>query len=226
MTTKNSTQSKALTHIDTILFDLDGTLINTIDLILDSFLHTMEKFFPGKYKREDVISFIGPPLSETFHKLDPDKMEEMTVTYRKYNHAMHDELVKEYEGVYETLETLDEKGYKMAIVTTKKRETAIKGMKLMGIDKFFDVVISLDEVINYKPHPEPLEKALEALGSSPETALMVGDSKHDILGGKNTGTMTAGVAWTIQGKDALQAYEPDIMLETMTELLDYLGISE
>ncbi|MDQ0254573.1 pyrophosphatase PpaX [Evansella vedderi] len=226
MTAKNEERVQALKKVDTILFDLDGTLINTIDLILESFLHTMETYYPGKYTREDVISFIGPPLSETFEKLDPMKMEEMTQTYRTFNHAKHDELVKEYEGVYETLEVLAEKGYKMAIVTTKRGDTAVKGMKLMGIDKFFDVVVSLDEVTNYKPDPEPLEKALEALGSTPEKALMVGDSKHDILGGKNTGTYTAGVAWTIQGKEALAVYEPDIMLETMEELLDYLGVNK
>ncbi|ADU31812.1 pyrophosphatase PpaX [Evansella cellulosilytica] len=216
--------NKELKTIDTILFDLDGTLINTIELIVASFLHTMEHYYPGKYTREDVITFIGPPLSETFTNLDPSKVEEMTKTYRTYNHAKHDELVKEYEGVYETLEKLEEKGYKMAIVTTKSRGTAVRGLELMKLDKFFDVVVSLDEVENYKPHPEPLEKAMAALQADRSKTLMVGDSKHDILGGKNAGTKTAGVAWSIQGKESLQTYEPDIMLDTMPELLHYLGV--
>ncbi|MFA9559577.1 pyrophosphatase PpaX [Evansella sp. AB-rgal1] len=215
-----------LQGIDTILFDLDGTLINTIDLILDSFLHTMETYYPGEYTRKDVISFIGPPLSETFINLDPSKVEEMTKTYRAFNHEKHDELVKEYEGVIETLEALEKNNYKMAIVTTKRRDTAMKGMKLMGMDKFFNVVISLDEVVNYKPHPEPLEKAMKALGANPANTLMVGDSKHDILGGKNAGTKTAGVAWSIQGREYMESYEPDILLESMPDLLDYLGVSK
>ncbi|MBU9712772.1 pyrophosphatase PpaX [Evansella tamaricis] len=214
-----------LNDIDTILFDLDGTLINTIDLIIASFLHTMEVYYPGKYKREDVISFIGPPLSETFELLDQEKVNEMTQTYRSFNLEKHDELVTEYEGVMETLEELEKNHFKMAIVTTKRRETALKGLKLMGIDRFFDVVISLDEVTDYKPHPEPLEKAMAALGSTPGKTLMVGDSQHDILGGKNAGTKTAGVAWSVKGSEFLNQYDPDIMLENMKDLLFHLGIS-
>ena len=210
--------------IDTILFDLDGTLINTIDLIVTSFLHTMETYYPGAYQKEDVISFIGPSLAETFTNLDPNKVEEMINTYRTFNHAKHDELVEEYEGVQETLETLHEKGFKMAIVTTKGRVTAIKGLELMKLDHFFDVVISLDEVTNSKPHPEPLLMAMEALKSEPEKTLMVGDSQHDILGGKNAGTKTAGVSYSIKGHDFLETFKPDVMLEKMSDILDYLGI--
>ncbi|WP_096190221.1 pyrophosphatase PpaX [Evansella halocellulosilytica] len=215
---------QANSHIDTVLFDLDGTLINTIELIVESFLHTMEHYYPGKYEREDVIHFIGPPLSETFEKLDPNKIEEMTNVYRTFNHEKHDELVQEYEGVYETVKTLDERGYKLAIVTTKRRETALRGMQLMNLDRFFDVVVSLDEVTNYKPDPEPLLMALNALDSKPKTAIMVGDSEHDILGGRNTGTKTAGVAWSIKGEAHLASFEPDVMLNTMPDLLTYLGI--
>ncbi|SDZ34465.1 pyrophosphatase PpaX [Evansella caseinilytica] len=217
-------QEPDLRHVDTILFDLDGTLINTIELIIASFLHTMETYYPGKYRREDVVSFIGPPLSETFMNLDPSKVDEMTKTYRAFNHEKHDELVKEYKGVLATIEQLHEHGYKMAIVTTKRRDTAVRGLKLMEMDKYFDVVITLDEVENYKPHPEPLERAMEALHSVPEKTLMIGDSRHDIIGGKNAGTLTAGVAWSIQGKEKLQSYHPDMMLETMPELLMYLGM--
>lgn len=211
-------------QIDTVLFDLDGTLINTIDLILDSFLYTMEKYFPGKYVREDVIPFIGPPLYETFAKLKPDKVEEMIDTYRTHNHEMHDELVKEYDGVRETIEKLHAHDYKLAVVTSKRKITTIKGLKLMELDPFFDVVVTIDDVTNFKPHPEPLLKAMKALNSSPATTLMVGDSMHDILGGKNAQTKTAGVSWSIQGKEHLLSFEPDIMLDNMRDLLSLFKI--
>ncbi|TMW72546.1 pyrophosphatase PpaX [Alteribacter natronophilus] len=211
-------------HVDTILFDLDGTLINTVDLIVASFMHTMETYYPGEYEEKDVIHFIGPPLSETFEKLDPARIQEMTDTYRTFNHEKHDELVKDYEGVYETVELLHRQGYKMAIVTTKRSDTALKGLRLMGLDRFFDVVVALDHVENYKPHPEPLEKALKQLGSSADRALMVGDSHHDILGGKNTGTKTAGVAWSVKGREYMEMYEPDVLLETMPDLLKVLNV--
>lgn len=138
-------------NIDTLLFDLDGTLINTNELIIASFLHTLEHYKPGEYQREQVIEFIGPTLTESFRSIDRDRYEEMIAVYRQFNHEKHDELVREYEGVYETIEELDKKGYKLAVVTTKINETALMGLKLIGLDRFFDVVIGLNDVENAKP---------------------------------------------------------------------------
>ena len=209
--------------IDTVLFDLDGTLINTNELIIASFLHTLDHYFPNEYTRERVIEFIGPSLHDSFSRLIPDKVEEMTHMYRTFNHEKHDELVEEYETVKETVKALHEKGYKLAVVTTKRSETARMGLKLTGLEQYFPVLVGIDDVENVKPNPEPLLKALGQLNSSPERAIMVGDSQYDVLGGKNTGTKTAAVAWTIKGRDFLESYEPDVMLETMSDLLTYLG---
>lgn len=209
--------------IDTILFDLDGTLINTNELIIASFLHTLDHYYPNEYTREKVIQFIGPSLMDSFGGLNPEKAEEMTHMYRTFNHEKHDELVEEYETVKETVQKLHEKGYKLAIVTTKRSETARMGLKLTGLEPYFPVLVGIDHVEKVKPDPEPLLNALKQLGSSPERAIMVGDSQYDVLGGKNTGTKTAAVAWTIKGREFLEAYEPDIMLETMSDLLTYLG---
>ena len=209
--------------INTILFDLDGTLIDTNELIISTYLHTLEKYFPGKYTREDVLPFLGPTLHEVFGEMDPDRVEEMVLDYRSYNLANHDTLVKEFVGVMETIETLKKKGYKLAIVTTKREDVAFKGLRLMKLDSFFDVMIAYDHVKKVKPDPEPIYLALEKLDSKPEEALMVGDNFHDVLAGKNAGTKTAGVAWTIKGRDYLAKYEPDYMLENMTDLLTILG---
>jgi pyrophosphatase PpaX len=209
--------------INTILFDLDGTLIDTNELIISTYLHTLEKYFPGKYTREDVLPFLGPTLHEVFGEMDPDRVEEMVLDYRTYNLANHDTLVKEFVGVMETIEILKKKGYKLAIVTTKREDVAFKGLRLMKLDSFFDVMIAYDHVKKVKPDPEPIYLALEKLDSKPEEALMVGDNFHDVLAGKNAGTKTAGVAWTIKGRDYLAKYEPDYMLENMTDLLSILG---
>ena len=210
-------------NINTILFDLDGTLIDTNELIISTYLHTLEKYFPGKYTREDVLPFLGPTLHDVFGKMDPDRVEEMVVEYRTYNLENHDALVKEFVGVMETIETLKEKGYKLAIVTTKREDVAFKGLRLMKLDSYFDVMIAYDHVKKVKPDPEPIFLALEKLGSKPEEALMVGDNFHDVLAGKNAGTKTAGVAWSIKGREYLAKYEPDYMLENMTDLLSILG---
>lgn len=135
-----------ISKINTILFDLDGTLIDTNELIISTYLHTLEKYFPGKYTREDVLPFLGPTLHEVFGEMDPDRVEEMVLDYRTYNLANHDTLVKEFVGVMETIETLKKKGYKLAIVTTKREDVAFKGLRLMKLDSFFDVMVAYDHV--------------------------------------------------------------------------------
>ncbi|MED3561589.1 pyrophosphatase PpaX [Bacillus xiapuensis] len=210
-------------NITTLLFDLDGTLIDTNELIIATYLHTLEKYYPNKYKREDVLPFMGPTLHEAFSTVDPDRVEEMILEYRTFNLANHDLLVKEFPNVLETIQTLKEKGYKLGIVTTKKHDVSLKGLRLMKLEEYFDVIVAMDHVTKVKPDPEPIFKALEQINSTPKETIMVGDNFHDILAGKNAGTKTAGVAWTIKGRDYLAKYEPDYMLENMADLLTILG---
>ncbi|AIE61311.1 pyrophosphatase PpaX [Bacillus methanolicus] len=212
------------TKINTVLFDLDGTLIDTNELIISSFLHTLEKYYPGKYKRADVIPFMGPTLEETFEGINKDWAEDMAKTYREFNISNHDLFVKEFDGVYETVRILKENGFKLGIVTTKRLDVALKGVKLTKLDEFFDCIVAIEHVKKPKPDPEPILLALERLRSVPEEALMVGDNHHDILGGKNAGTKTAGVAWSLKGKDYLAQFEPDYMLDNMSDLLSILGV--
>ncbi|MBP2240306.1 pyrophosphatase PpaX [Cytobacillus eiseniae] len=214
------------TQVNTILFDLDGTLIDTNELIISSFLHTLGKYYPDQYDREAVIPFLGPSLTETFAAINPENVEEMIAVYREYNLENHDLLVKDFDGVYETIRQLKEAGFKIGIVTTKVLMVAKKGLELSKLDPFFDVIIALDHVQKPKPDPEPILKALELLGSKPEEAIMVGDNSHDILGGKNAGTKTAGVAWSMKGKAFLSGFQPDYMLENMTDLLAILEVGK
>lgn len=209
-------------EITTLLFDLDGTLVNTNELIIASFTDTLNYYYPGKYTREDILPFMGPRLDETFRSIDSDRMDEMIAHYRKHNMEHHDSLVTSFDGVYETIESLAQSNYRLAVVTTKKRDIAEKGLKLTNLDKFFEVVITLEDAAKTKPDPEPLFKALNFFNSNPEDAIMVGDNHHDILGGKNAGTLTAGVAWSLKGKEYLETFKPDYMLNRMSDLIDIL----
>jgi pyrophosphatase PpaX len=209
--------------INTILFDLDGTLINTNELIIESFLHTLNSYYPSKYQRADVLPFLGPTLYDTFGSLNPEKMEEMVKVYRKFNHEQHDLLVTEFETVFDTVKTLQEQGFKLGIVTTKIRDTVNMGLKLTKLDQFFDVVVTLDDVEHAKPHPEPILKALAQLGSSPEETIMVGDNHHDVEAGKNAGTRTAGVSWSVKGREYISSHNPDYLLEKMSDILPIVG---
>ncbi|MFC0525484.1 pyrophosphatase PpaX [Pontibacillus salicampi] len=206
--------------IRTLLFDLDGTLINTNELIIASFLHTTNQYAPGKYEREDILQFIGPPLEESLRKInDKADVEEMINTYRTHNHEHHDELVEAYDGVVETLDKLKEAGFKLGIVTTKMRQTVDMGLALTKIADHFDTIVTLDDVTHAKPDPEPVQMAMAHLGAAPEETIMVGDNTHDIESGQNAGTKTAGVAWTIKGRQVLEDLHPDYMLEHMSDIL-------
>jgi pyrophosphatase PpaX len=209
--------------ITTLLFDLDGTLIDTNELIITTYLHTLEKYFPSTYSREDVLPFLGPTLHEAFGSIDADRVEELITEYRAFNIAKHDELVKGFPNVTETIQTLKERGYKLGIVTTKRLDVTLKGLRLMNLEQYFEVIVAYEHVTKTKPDPEPIYKALEQLGSTASEAMMVGDNYHDILAGKNAGTLTAGVAWSIKGREYVASYEPDYMLEDMKDLLTVLG---
>ncbi|WP_281975979.1 pyrophosphatase PpaX [Halobacillus litoralis] len=209
--------------IRTILFDLDGTLIDTNELIIASFTHTIEQYADRPYERKEILDFIGPPLRDSLSKVNPAKVEEMIVTYRKHNIENHNSYVKAYDGVVETIKTLKEQGYRLGIVTTKMRNTVQMGLELTGLDGLFETVITLDDVKNAKPHPEPIVKALSHLDSQASEALMVGDNTHDIEAGQNAGTKTAGVAWTIKGREVLDNLKPDYMLTHMSELVEITG---
>lgn len=207
-------------QINTLLFDFDGTLLDTNELIIQTFLSVLGEHYPGRFGREDALHFIGPSLEQTFTAIDPERVDELTVQYRTLNRTLHDELVEEYDGVTETLRLLKAQGLKMAIVSTKRSETIRHGLDLMGVSDVFDVLVGLDHVSNPKPDPEPLHLALEQLGASHDEALMIGDNSHDIEGGKNAGVRTAGVAWTAKGEDFLASFNPDFMLQHISDLLE------
>lgn len=207
-------------EINALLFDFDGTLLDTNELIIQTFMAVLGEHFPGRYEREDILHFIGPSLEQTFESIDAERAVELIAQYRATNKQMHDELVTEYDGVAETLRLLKARGVKMAIVSTKRSANIRHGLKLMGIEEVFEHVISLDEVKNPKPDPEPILLALEKLGASKEEALMIGDNYHDIEGGKNAGVRTAGVVWSIKGEAFLASYEPDYMLQHISDLLE------
>ncbi|KGR80007.1 pyrophosphatase PpaX [Ureibacillus manganicus] len=205
--------------VKALLFDFDGTLLNTNDLIIQTFMHVLEERFPGQYKPEDCLRFMGPSLVETFKELTPDEVDEMVGKYRKWNLEHHDELVTEFDGVIETLEELQALGIRLAIVSTKRRDTIKRGLDLMGASHFFEFLVGIEDVKNVKPDPEPVLLAIEKLGVEKEDVIMIGDNHHDILAGKNADVKTAGVAWSIKGEDYLKQFHPDYILQHMSDLL-------
>lgn len=203
----------------TLLFDFDGTLLDTNELIIQSFQFVLDAHYPGKFTRAHILPFMGPTLRESFLSVDPSKTDQLIEEYRSWNLENHDRLCTEFDGVKETLRKLKKRGLKMAIVSTKRNNMVWKGLDLLNIGDLFDTVIGLDDVNNPKPDPEPILLALERLGSTPEESIMIGDNYHDIVGGKNAGVRTAGVAWSLKGEAFMRELEPDYILQHISDLL-------
>jgi pyrophosphatase PpaX len=209
--------------IRTILFDLDGTLIDTNELIIASFLHTFEHY-NYQFSRQEIIEFNGPPLFDTFCSINPEKAERMVETYRTHNMNEHDHYVKVFPYVEETLQQLKAKGIKLGVVTTKMRQAVAKGLAITQIGDYFDTVITLDDVNKPKPDAEPVLKAMAELNADTTSTLMVGDNSQDIQSGHNASVKTAAVAWSYKGKKRLMQYNPTYMLEDMRDLLSITGV--
>lgn len=213
-------------EIKTVLFDLDGTLINTNELIIASYLHTLNIYYPNQYTREQIITLMGLPLDETFEKMGVDvgRMDEYIKTYREHNLANHEKYVYAFEGVLETIDVLSKNNIQIGIVSTKNSKAIRLGLEITKLLPYFPTIIGIDDIEKPKPDPEPILKALKLLDAKPEHTIMVGDSRYDIEAGKNAGVKTAGVAWTIRGREYLASFNPDYVLDNMTDLLEIIGV--
>ncbi len=210
----------------TVLFDLDGTLIDSVRLIIDSYHHTLATHGLPARTDDDWLRGIGTPLWVQFApwKDDPG-IDAMIATYRDYNLRHHDDRVTIYPGVTDMIRTIARAGLRTGLVTSKNRSGALRGLRLCGIEELMDVVVGADEVTNPKPHPEPVQKALALLGAEPATAIYVGDSIHDMQSGRAAGVRTAGVLWGPFRRADLEPATPDYWLQQPADLLDLLSIA-
>ncbi|MDF2636223.1 MAG: HAD-superfamily hydrolase, subfamily variant 1 [Pelosinus sp.] len=202
-----------------VLFDLDGTVLDTSDLIVSSFIHTFQKHYKRELALSEIHAFFGKTLRAAMEYLGPDKVEELIQTYREYSLTHHDQMITIFSGVIETIQALYEAGIMMAIVTSKTKKTTLRGLKLFDLDKYFSVIIGADQCQNHKPHPEPIQNALLQLQIRPEECLMVGDSPFDLISARQAGVKTVAVRWTRVSWETIVAEKPDYILEDMYGLL-------
>ena len=203
--------------LTTFLFDLDGTLIDSIDLILRSYRHTMQIHRAGAPLPPDDVWMkgLGTPLWVQFRQWSADEaeIEAMVATYRAYNLEHHDQLVRPYDGVVEEVRRLKERHKRLGLVTSKLTSGAVRGLRVAGLEDAFEVIVGAKDVTHPKPHPEPVLKALEQLGTPAEGTVFVGDSRHDMECGRAAGVRTAAVLWGPFGRHDLEDLNPDYWLE-------------
>ncbi len=206
--------------IRTALFDLDGTLIDSIDLILASYRHTLAAHGLPAVPDSEWMRGVGTPLRVQLGQwaASPDELLALVATYREYNLANHDQMILPFPGIAELLLGVRAAGLRTGVVTSKNREGTKRGLRLFGLEEFIEVLVCADDVERPKPHPEPVERAVQQLGADPATTIFVGDSIHDLHSGRGAGVLTGAVLWGPFRREELEAAEPDFWLETPEDL--------
>ena len=211
--------------IATVLFDLDGTLLDSIRLIIDSYHHALAVHGLPARTDEAWLAGIGTPLRVQFGDWaeEPVLFQALIETYRDFNITNHDSRVGRYPGVFETVTEIKRRGFKTGLVTSKQRAGAERGLRFLKLDTMMDVIIAADDVVNPKPHPEPLLMASKRLGTDPGTSIYVGDSVHDMRSGRAAGMKTAAALWGPFTREDLSPTRPDYWLDRPDDLLSVIG---
>lgn len=213
-----------MSRFDAVLFDLDGTLLDSIELILASYRHTLAHH--GLPCPDDalILEGLGTPLEAGLRRWapDPSAVPAMIETYVAHNLAHHDAMVRPYDGVCELVRGLREDGRKLAIVTSKRRRGTVLGLGAIGLAGCFDALVCAGDTPRAKPHPDPVQHALALLEVPRERAVFVGDSTHDMEAGRAAGVHTAAVLWGPFSRAALEATSPSAIARDAAELRAYL----
>ena len=225
-----------MTECKAILFDLDGTLIDTTELILYCFNHSWETICGQSHSPEVFVATMGIPLKNAMQRLlevtdgmqlekigklrTAGFVESLVREYRSCNAANHDRLARPFPGMQTVVATLRDRGYALGVVTSKSREFAQRGLRLCALWEFMDVFVSMDDTSMHKPNPEPLLLALEKLQVAPQHTVYVGDSRHDMQAGRAAGTRTVAALWGPVPRSELELENPDVLAYRPEELLE------
>jgi pyrophosphatase PpaX len=203
-----------------LLFDLDGTLVDSIELILNSARHAFVGFAGRAPSDDEWRAGIGRPLLTMFREFAPDEpeVERLVARYREYQMANHDRLLRAYEGIVPMIEELAATGHPMALVTSKSDWLAKRALEHVGLSQAIPVIVGCDSCTRHKPHPEPVERALALLGASPSGALFVGDSPHDVESGRAAGVHTIGVSWGAFTREEMERSGADLVVNDVAAL--------
>jgi pyrophosphatase PpaX len=207
----------------TVLFDLDGTVVDSGAIILASMRHATREVLGRDYSDEELMQAVGGPgLEAQMAALAPEHVERLVDVYRAHNEPLHAEL-EACAGMGDVLVRLAEEGWKLGVVTAKRRSTVELAFDRVPLGHLFETVVGGDETERHKPDPEPLLLAAERLGADPSETAYVGDSPFDVRAAKAAGMFAVAVTWgRIHDRPRLEAEEPDAIVDEAEELLALL----
>ncbi|WP_270886780.1 HAD-IIIA family hydrolase [Pedococcus sp. 5OH_020] len=201
-----------------VLFDFDGTLADSIPLIVASYRHALSSVLGSSASEDEVRSWIGRPLQPVLEERYPGRGAELTQVYRRWNLANHDELIRTVEGVPELLDELHSAGARTGVVSSKKLETVRLGLAAVGLDGRIDVIAAEEHTQLHKPHPEPLLYAADRLGVHPGDCVYVGDATVDVEAARAAGMAVVAVTWGAGLRALLEAAGPDAVVDDARSL--------
>jgi pyrophosphatase PpaX len=211
--------------LDAALFDFDGTLVDTTEMIFQSMRHATSSVLGREdFTREELLANVGQPLPRQMEILDAEKAELLLEAYRAHHEEHHDALIAEFPGVDEALNRLRTAGVRIVVVTSKRRRSVEMALeKFPGLDLVVDLFVTMEDTTEHKPHPEPLLKGLELAGGVPkDKAVYVGDSPFDVQAAKAAGLRSVAVSWGAFSEDTLREAEPDHLVPDIGAVVDVL----
>ena len=209
---------------DAVLFDLDGTVVDSVELIISSFQHATREVLGREFTREETIQGIGKPLREQMVALSPGHADDLVRSYQVFNHREHDRMLTLYDGVKTLLIGLRDAGVKLGLVTSKSRRVTQMAFDLTGIEALFDETVCAEDTPRNKPLPDPILLCMERLGVPAQRSVYVGDSPFDIQAAHAAGLESIGVTWGVFSEKVLAAEKPGTLVHSMSELAEVLGI--
>lgn len=216
---QTSPSAERLAQTRAVLFDLDGTLLDTIALILASFRHATTTVLGAPLPDAVLLRNVGVPLAAQMAEFDPERAEELLAVYRAHNGEIHDDMVEAYPGTGEALTIIGRSGMPMAVVTSKSRPLAERGLDITGLRDHFPVVVACEDTERHKPDPAPLELAADTLGVDLRYCVYVGDSPHDVAAARQGGAVAIGVTWGVTSEAEMIAARPDAVIDSIDELI-------
>lgn len=207
--------------VEAVLFDFDGTLINTNELCFESYRYAFRNVLKREIEMPEILNLFGRPLDISLGDYG-DAQAELCRSYREFNEKNHNSLIKKFDGAAEGVKMIAEKGLKTAVVTSKRVHMCKAGLKWLDIEKYIDVLVTPEDTKEHKPSPAPVLLACERLGVKAQNAVMVGDSLFDMAAGKAAGTKLCAVKYSVTPHSELEKMGLDYFVDSITELAEIL----
>lgn len=207
-----------MSHFQTVLLDLDGTVIDSVDLIRESHRHATKHVLGVELSDEALVANVGRPLPEQMRHFSEEHADRLLDAYQEWNIANTARLLRAYEDLEGALERMRAAGLALGIVTSKRARIVALAWDVLPLHGLFDVVITADDTARHKPDPEPILTALSRLGAPAATAAFVGDAPFDIRAGAEAGVATIAVTWGFFTREQLVPEHPTFLVDTVAEL--------